>query len=139
MPRLISVTYCDDIRNEIEGKLSFIGVYGAVAHLSAYPALLPKFAINIAITVTVDEVPETTTSTVSIDDREIGKITLTRAEIEQNAANNPMIPPPGVKSMPIVMNQNIIISPLQLEHSCKLSIHVTIDGEAFAAPSLWFT
>jgi hypothetical protein len=39
--------FCDDIRNEVGGKLSFIGCYNAVMFVpSQFPCLLPKFCVH---------------------------------------------------------------------------------------------
>lgn len=40
--------FCDDIRSEIDGKISFIGMYlGAISINAAMPAVIPKFAFGI--------------------------------------------------------------------------------------------
>lgn len=42
--------FCDDIRNEIGGKLSFIGCYNSVMFIpSEFPFTLPKFCIHFHI------------------------------------------------------------------------------------------
>ena len=42
--------FCDDIRNEPGGKLSFIGCYNAVMFTSpAFPLILPKFCIHFHV------------------------------------------------------------------------------------------
>jgi hypothetical protein len=43
--------FCDDIRNELDGKNSFIGVYGTQMLIHAdFPVTLPKFAFGISFT-----------------------------------------------------------------------------------------
>ena len=40
--------FCDDIRQELGGKLSYIGVYSSILYLSGgFPATLPKFGFSI--------------------------------------------------------------------------------------------
>jgi hypothetical protein len=42
--------FCDDIRNEVGGKLSFIGCYNAIMFVSGeFPLTLPKFCIHMHI------------------------------------------------------------------------------------------
>lgn len=42
--------FCDDIRNEIGGKLSFIGCYNSVMFIpSEFPFTLPKFCVHFHI------------------------------------------------------------------------------------------
>ena len=47
--------FCDDIRNEIGGKLSFVGCYNAIMFVSAqFPLTLPKFCIHMHILSSAD-------------------------------------------------------------------------------------
>ncbi len=44
-PQPISAIYCDDIRQEIGGKHSYMGVYGSDLVLPSFPAAIPKLCI----------------------------------------------------------------------------------------------
>ena len=47
--------FCDDIRNEVGGKLSFVGCYNAIMFVSGkFPLTLPKFCIHVHILTTSD-------------------------------------------------------------------------------------
>jgi hypothetical protein len=48
-PFAINAIYCDDIRNEIGDKLSFMGVYDSEMTLQEFPAQLPKFCIQVKV------------------------------------------------------------------------------------------
>ena len=39
--------FCEDIRNEIGDKFTYVGVVSGVIALESFPALLPKFAVAI--------------------------------------------------------------------------------------------
>lgn len=39
--------FCDDIRGEIGGKLSYMGVYFGVMYVVTFPVTLPKFCIGV--------------------------------------------------------------------------------------------
>ena len=42
--------FCDEIRNEVGGKLSFVGCYNAVMFTAqAFPVTLPKFCIHLHV------------------------------------------------------------------------------------------
>lgn len=49
MNQFIQATYCDDIRHEEGGKLSFIGVYHGFLFTNQFPLRLPKFAIYLTL------------------------------------------------------------------------------------------
>ena len=40
-------TFCDDIRQEVGGKLSYIGIYTGVMNVPSFPLALPKFAFSV--------------------------------------------------------------------------------------------
>ncbi len=49
--------FCDDIRNELGGKKSFMGVYSQLIAAEGFPLLLPKFAFGITIIFEKDDDP----------------------------------------------------------------------------------
>jgi|JI7StandDraft_1071085.scaffolds.fasta_scaffold351552_1 hypothetical protein len=44
--RFLSVQYCDDIRYEVDGKTTLVGVYGTDLLVPSFPATLPKLCIR---------------------------------------------------------------------------------------------
>ena len=55
MSRHIEVTFCDDIREEVGGKLSFMGIYSGDMIVPGFPVVLPKLCININVVSPIDE------------------------------------------------------------------------------------
>ena len=45
MNRQVFTTFCDDIRQEIGGKLSYMGVYSSDLYVGGFPITLPKFCV----------------------------------------------------------------------------------------------
>jgi hypothetical protein len=45
-PFAVSI-FCDDIRQEVGGKLSFMGVYYGAMYVPQFPIQLPKFCVNV--------------------------------------------------------------------------------------------
>lgn len=50
-------TFCDDIRQEISGKVSLIGLYGSHMFVDGFPVRLPRLCVNFAVVITEDEAP----------------------------------------------------------------------------------
>jgi hypothetical protein len=46
-PRQLEVTYCDDIRQEVGNKFSYMGVYSGELTVPNAPVLLPKLCISV--------------------------------------------------------------------------------------------
>jgi hypothetical protein len=48
--------FCDDIRNEVDGKVTFVGVYsGTMIFGTPFPVQLPKFGIAVTLILAPDE------------------------------------------------------------------------------------
>jgi hypothetical protein len=41
--------FCDDVRNEIGGKFSYVGIYTGGMEVPTFPAALPKFAFVVSV------------------------------------------------------------------------------------------
>jgi hypothetical protein len=55
-PRVANCAFCDDVRNEIGGKLSFMGIYGSDMLISGQPPqALPKLAIVVWLVCDIDD------------------------------------------------------------------------------------
>ena len=52
--RSVSVIYADDLREEVGGKISIIGVYPVKMVFPSFPAVLPKLAIFLTATCSVE-------------------------------------------------------------------------------------
>jgi len=46
-PRQLEVIYCDDIRQEVGNKFSYMGVYSGELTVPNAPVLLPKFCMSV--------------------------------------------------------------------------------------------
>jgi len=49
MDRHIQTIFCDDVRHELGGKLSYMGVYNGVLFVPAFPVTLPKLCLVINV------------------------------------------------------------------------------------------
>lgn len=47
MNRFAHAIFCDDIRQELGGKFTFVGVYGAKLLVPAFPGVLPKLCVVV--------------------------------------------------------------------------------------------
>lgn len=53
-----SVIFCDDIRNELGGKVSLMGIYGTHVLVSSMPLTIPRLCIHFNIELPIDIKPE---------------------------------------------------------------------------------
>ncbi|MCL5802067.1 MAG: hypothetical protein M1283_06065 [Gammaproteobacteria bacterium] len=57
--RHLEVIYCDDIREEVNHKFSYIGVYSGELIVQTAPVLLPKLCIGVKVVTDMDDPFET--------------------------------------------------------------------------------
>jgi len=54
------VLFCDDIREEVTGKITYIGSYTNVMFVRVLPATIPQFCIVVTILTEVDDTDDLT-------------------------------------------------------------------------------
>ena len=54
MTRYAHATYCDDIRQELGGKLTLVGVYSGSLLVPSFPVILPKLCLVLQIVTAAD-------------------------------------------------------------------------------------
>ena len=55
MTRYVHATYCDDIRQEVGGKLTLVGVYNGSLLVPSFPVVLPKLCLALQVVTAVSE------------------------------------------------------------------------------------
>jgi hypothetical protein len=129
--RYLSTVFCDDIRQEIGGKMSFMGVYGGDMFLSKLPALLPKLCVFAKAVTPIDNPIRSFGIKVTYGDdvlaefepQEIGDIAKYEASILED------------KSV-MVVGTAITLAPFHIAEPGKLLVHATTESEELSAPGL---
>ncbi len=67
-PRYCSVLYCDDVRKEEGGKLSFMGVYASDMYIQKIPTVLAKLCIQAKVITPADRPLKSLSLAVSMND-----------------------------------------------------------------------
>ncbi|MFD3301947.1 DUF6941 family protein [Aquipseudomonas alcaligenes] len=120
--RHASVIYCDDIRYEIGGKVTYVGTYGDAMFLKEFPATIPKLWISIRVVTPSQEPFKEIRVAVFQDDCLIAETT---------ASPDPTQPLPTPTSEEVIHAQTgtfvYCISPLVLEHECIIRVRVFED------------
>jgi hypothetical protein len=119
--------FCDDIRAEIGGKFSYMGVYGGTMniHAKTFPATLPRLALSIRYRIALDDLRlENVNIKVLLPGDEEGKPTVD-AEIPITEVIANMDPPtlPGDAFREFVTN--IILAPVTIKEKGRLRVRAT--------------
>jgi hypothetical protein len=128
MDRHIQTVFCDDIRHELGGKLSYIGVYSSVLFVPTFPATLSKLCLAMNVLTPADRPFAKLTVRLLKDEGVLVEGTLDDSQL--SAAVD--VPAEGVmaKDRVLALQSVIVFSPFVLEGPCTLRVRAeTEEGE----------
>ncbi|MFR0690211.1 DUF6941 family protein [Enterobacterales bacterium AE_CKDN230030158-1A_HGKHYDSX7] len=129
MTRQVYVTYCDDVRLEVNNKVSLMGVYAEVMYLSAFPAHIPKLCAVVNATTEPDKPFKDFYIQAKLNNAVIGEMQVTEAELETQMGQ---APGSALKSVQAQM----IFSPVALKEPAVLTITFRSEGVSYECNSL---
>ena len=126
MTRFAYSIFCDDIRNELNGKISLMGVFGSLMYLPEFPAVLPKLCAVLTASTPTDKPFKTVSFKGTMDENVIFEIALDSNQMEQmrQQSGGLIDDPKGFEAKAMV-----VLSPLHLETPTKIKISIVADGE----------
>jgi hypothetical protein len=130
MNRHIQTIFCDDIRHEMGGKLSYIGVYSGRLFVSKFPVTLPKLCLALNVMTPASEPFRSLSLSVLKNEELIAQPILDEAQLTEACeaavtANADMASP-----LPVLMaNFLFIFSPFILEGPCLLQVRAETESE----------
>ena len=129
MQPFLSTIYCDDVRQEVGGKLSLIGVYNAVMYVQQFPVNLPKLWIVATFVASKDEPPKTLKFRVFKDNEPLADLDATPEHLQQLAnAREPVVPLPDGSRRAISTQTQVCFTPLLLDAPCVLRVTAITEG-----------
>ena len=81
--RHVQTIYCDDIRKEVNGKLSYIGVYSGSLYVKKFPITLPKLALSVKVISPIDKPLESMTLRILKDEEIFQEIVVDKDQLEE--------------------------------------------------------
>jgi len=130
MNRHVLTVFCDDIRQEIGGKLSYIGVYSGNMLVSEFPAVLPKLCLALSV-VTPTLNPFRKLTLRILKDKEIlAEGSLGEAELANFVEATNEVAEDDRKDRVQIFRSTFVFSPFKLDGPCILRVRVdTEEGE----------
>lgn len=128
--RAVYCVFCDDIRHEIGGKFSLIGIYSGEMLIGApqFPVVLSKLAIHIWISTPINSPFKSVSGIiVGTSGEELAKIEAAEIPLTSNT-------PRDVSKA--VLGMMAVLSPLQLSKEGSIEVWIEIDGERERAGKL---
>ncbi len=128
MDRQIQTVFCDDIRHELGGKLSYIGVYSGMLFVPTFPATLSKLCVAMTVLTPADRPFAKLTVRLLKDEDVLVEGTLDDAQL--SAAVDLPTEDAMAKDRILALQSIIVFSPFVLEGPCTLRVRAeTEEGE----------
>ncbi|SUD65831.1 Uncharacterised protein [Pandoraea pnomenusa] len=133
--RHIEAIFCDDIRNEIGNKMSFMGVYLNDMHVSDFPITIPKLCIFASVHTAIEKPFKELELVVRKDGETISSIKFEPESLVLNTTSREGFAPPTRAHA----GAALIFSPFQFDGPCRLDVvAITEEGE-LTGPKLYVT
>nr|WP_047579036.1 hypothetical protein [Methylobacterium sp. ZNC0032] len=124
--------FCDDIRNEVGGKLSFIGCYNSVMFVPAmFPFTLPKFCVHLHVVTPAHRPFELIVARCYVPGQR-EPIVAQRIEAPNREEQGRLVEELGhVPSTPrfIVAAASLIFAPLNIQEPGLISVRALVDDD----------
>jgi len=127
--RHVQTIFCDDIRQEINAKLSYIGVYSGSLYLQSFPSTLSKLCVAVKVVTPADNPLGALTIRILRDEDVLQEITVDEGEI--NAVSSPPdnVTEEELKSRVQTAQFMIVFSPIKFDEACVLKVRVQTEKE----------
>ncbi len=131
MKPFVSTIYCDDIRQEIGGKLSLMGVYNGVMYVQQFPVNLPKLWIMATYVVAREKPPKSLKLRVFKNNEPLADLDALPDYLKELAnTREPVVPVPDGSERMVASHMHVCFSPLALDGPCVLRVAaITDQGE----------
>jgi hypothetical protein len=138
----ITAIYCDDIRNEVGGKISFMGVCGADLFLPTFPITLSKLCVFVTVKFPLEQYPKEHVKIVVLEgDDQISSTEIDKLSLEQNRPiqmkwDQQSDTDSTSDERNFALSVAFTLSPLNIKAPTYLKVRAYIDGEEIKGNSL---
>ena len=130
MNRQVLTVFCDDIRHEAGGKVSYIGVYAGQLFVPTFPVTLPKLCLAMSMTTPAEKPFRKLSLRVLKDAELLAEGSLDESQLSNVVEATDSIPEEERKDGVGLLQAFFLFSPFQLDGPCVLGVRVdTEEGE----------
>jgi hypothetical protein len=128
--RHVETLFCDDIRQEVGGKLSFIGAYSGGLFVEGFPVTLPRLCLFVKVVTPAADPVRALTLRVLRDEEILQEITADEEQLAVACDSVEEMTQEELKERVHVANFVLVFSPIQFHGPCTLRVRVeTENGE----------
>ena len=138
MTRYVHATYCDDMRQEVGGKLTLVGVYNGSLLVPSFPVVLPKLCLALQVVTAVSEPLKDLTFRVLMDEATLAEGEMAEGDLAEGFAaivadSDDAIPEADRR---FVLGAHIIFSPIKFEQPSIIRVCIETGGEEMKSNAL---
>lgn len=137
MDRHAHVLYCDDIRHEMGGKITFVGAYGASLLVKEFPITIPKLCARLDLVTPASRLFERVDIQILVNEKTIADVKLGSDELNKSQPEHHVSS--GLDDQPELaqtLHFDFVFSPIQLDAPGRLRIMVNTESEELHVLSL---
>lgn len=116
MSRYAHVAYCDDIRPEINGKISLMGLYSDTMLLPTFPATIPKLGVVVTAKTSYEQPFKGFSIHIHNTDQTLAELVVSEEEYEANKRSE------GDPLGDRFIQAQFLISPLMIDKPTKIEV-----------------
>jgi hypothetical protein len=138
MNRQLETTWCDDIRQEVGGKLTLVGVYSGAMLVGSFPITLPKLCLSVKAITDRNQPFRFLTLRLFKDDDQWQELHVSETELEQStlAAQAVTASLPSQREPTYVVTLNFAVAPFVITAPCTLRARAETEGDELKGLSL---
>jgi len=126
--------FCDDIRHEISGKVTYVGAYGPDMCVSRFPVVLPQLCAAVFVVMPWDTDVRHISIQALLDGEALGVMDADIAAMPRpDPKGHDVVSPEGKR---LVAAATLNLRFLEIKKPGRLSVQVCADGETLQAGSL---
>lgn len=131
MNRQAYAIFCDDIRHELGGKLTLVGVYSGSLLVQAFPSVLPKLCLVLKVFTPIESPFQRLKIRILKDDETIAEGELPQQELTVLSSARVEDPEESNEAEKLFqVTAHFVFSPLKLDGPCVIGVRIeTEDGE----------
>ena len=128
--RYVHCLYCDDARQEDNGKRLYIGVYSARMLVRSFPTTLPSFVVVLTVATPASRPIRELKIRLLKDDEELFSSSLSEESLEEVAEKISDKPEENLDERIMQFQTHVRFSPFSIDRPCRIKVRVdTEEGE----------
>ena len=134
--RHVQTIFCDDIREEVSGKLTYVGVYSSKLWVPFFPVVLPKLCLAVSIFTPATQPFRKLSIKIFEGDELVAENGIDEIELEKFADAFDEEDGSDKVQLSQLLRTQFIFSPLKIEEPTKLRVRVQTAEEELTGAGL---